>query len=107
MASIFTQTEVVQFGIDIINNFEITGEEEFNGVNAWRIEGTLDSGAVTILEEATPGYKVHITMWIATDTYLPIGFRTEGRVNGDEPENIIRVVTYSEYDQIDPIEPPQ
>ena len=88
-------------------NPAVTGEEVVEGVEAWRVEGTIDSGDLTaFLGSAEPGYPVAGTIWIGKADNIIYRIHLLGQLTAEEPVDIVRNLTFSSFDDVEPIEPP-
>ena len=88
-------------------NPTVTGEELIEGVATWMVEGTIDSGDLTaFLDSAEPGYPVTGTIWIGKTDNLIHRIYLLGRLTAEEPADILRRLTFSSFNDVEPIEPP-
>ena len=89
-------------------NPTVTGEELINEIDTWRIEGLLDSGDLTALDlGAVPGFEVQGTVWIGKDDATIYRVHVLGQLHGNEPADILRRLEFTNYHEVEPIEPPQ
>jgi hypothetical protein len=76
----------------------ITGEIEIDGEKGYRLEGTLDSGALSqALPSARPGQSVRVDLWINASDALPRRARLDGPLSSGEDEDIVREVQFSRF----------
>ena len=88
-------------------NPTVTGEEEIEGVATWRVEGTIDSGDLTaFLDSAEPGYPVNGTIWIGKADNIIYRIYLLGRLTAEEQPEILRRLNFSNFNDVEPIEPP-
>ena len=88
-------------------NPTVTGEELIEGVATWMVQGTIDSGDLTaFLDSAEPGYPVTGTIWIGKTDNLIHRIYLLGRLTAEEPADILRRLTFSSFNDVEPIEPP-
>ncbi len=81
-------------------NLRITGEDTINGVKMWRLEGDIDAGALADLSNvAEPGYKVKGIAWVGKDKPLVHRIRLEGPLGPKDPQNIVRKIDLSKFDE--------
>ena len=88
-------------------NPTVTGEEVLEGVETWMVEGTIDSGDLTaFLDSAEAGYPVKGTIWIGKEDKVIYRIYLLGQLTADEPEDILRRLDFSNFNEVEPIEPP-
>ena len=96
---------------DVINgaqNPHVTGEELINEIDTWRIEGVLDSGDLTALDlGAVPGYELQGTVWIGKEDGIIYRIHVLGQLHENEPADILRRLDFTNFREVEPIEPPQ
>lgn len=87
---------------------KVTGSEELEGVRVWRVEGTVDSEALTFVPgERTPGRKLAAVAWIGADEPFVHRVELRGAATDTEPAEIVRRLTFSRFDADVTIEPPR
>lgn len=85
----------------------VTGTERVGDADAWRVEGTLDSGALdAFVSDGEPGHEVRATVWIERGRFLVRRVRLVGRLAADEPADLVRRIELSDFDRPVAIEPP-
>ncbi len=85
----------------------VTGEEVLEGVDTWTVQGTIDSGDLTaFLDSAEPGYPVAGTIWIGKADNIIYRIHLVGQLTAAEPVDIVRNLTFSSFNDVEPIEPP-
>ncbi len=88
-------------------NPTVTGEDVIEGVATWKVEGTIDSGDLTaFLDSAEPGHPVAGTIWIGKDDNIIYRIHLLGQLTTEEPVDILRNLTFSSFNDVEPIEPP-
>lgn len=86
----------------------VTGSEELDGVRVWRVEGTVDSEALTFVPgERAPGRKLAAVAWIGASEPLVYRVELRGAATDTEPAEIVRRLTFSRFDADVTIEPPR
>ena len=104
---LFNPSEGVAAVIRGAANPMLAGEEEIDGVAMWMVEGTVDSGDLTaFLESAVPGYDVKGTIWIGKTDNIIYRIHLLGQLTPEEPVDILRRLTFSSFNDVEPIEPP-
>ncbi len=77
------------------------------GEPAYRVVGRLPAEAVQFMSGSfAEGSVLRAELLIGQDDLLLRRVRLEGRVTDDEPEGIVRVLTFSDFNQTFAIEPP-
>lgn len=91
-----------------VENPEAVGSESIAGVDSYRARATLDSGALepVVPEAAESGQEVTMEIWIGQEDSLVRQIVITGPLNPDEPEDIVRTLELSEFDEPVTIEPP-
>jgi hypothetical protein len=85
----------------------LTGEEGVGGAETWVITANVDGADLeAFAPTAEPGYPVKGTVWIGKDDQLVRRVRLEGPFGEDDPDEVIRVVTLSAFDEPITIELP-
>ena len=85
----------------------VVGEEQVDTVAAWRIGGTVDSGAFKgLLVNASPGEPIKIDAWIGRNDSLLYKARVEGKLFSDDEAGAVRVLTITAVDVPVEIEAP-
>ncbi len=85
----------------------VRGEDELEGMAMWMVEGTIDSGDLTaFLPTAEAGHAVTGTIWIGKADNVIYRIHLRGRLATVEPADILRRLNFSNFDNVDPIEPP-
>jgi lipoprotein LprG len=104
---VFDPTQGIEAVVNALENAEVTAEENVGGVVTYRLEGTIDSamleGAAPIAE---PGLTVGVKVWLGKDDSLIRRIRLEGPIAPDEPEDIVRKLDVSQFDEPVSIERP-
>ena len=104
---LFNPSEGVAAVIRGAANPMLAGEEEIDGVLTWMVEGTVDSGDLTaFLDSAVPGYDVKGTIWIGKDDNIIYRIHLLGQLTAEEPVDILRRLSFSSFNDVEPIEPP-
>jgi hypothetical protein len=84
------------------------GTEEVGGVTAVKLSGTVDAADVAPLFAVSPREgTVEATLWIGEEDRLLRRVQVMGAVAAKEPEDALRVVEISRFDEPVTIEPPE
>jgi hypothetical protein len=84
------------------------GQEEVNGERTNHLAGRLDSAVLALsIGSAEPGSVVSVDVWVDTDDSLPRRARLSGRFSPREPENIVRQIDFSRFNQPVNIQAPE
>ncbi len=88
---------------DIIDSLEdprITGTEEVDGVESWRVRGNVPSeGLSSLIPTAEPGFEVGLDLWIGLEHNLLRKARIEGQVLSRDDPQVVRLLTLYNFDQ--------
>jgi len=107
ITDIFDPTQGIEAVVNALEDAQVTAQEKVGGVDTYRLEGTIDSemleGAAPIAE---PGLTVGVKVWIGKEDSLIRRIRLEGPIAPDEPEDIVRNLDLSKFDEPVTIEPP-
>lgn len=86
----------------------IDGIDDVGGVKCYRVEATLDSGNLDLLPGTpTAGKPIPTTAWIGVDDQLVRKVQFRGGVSTGEPDNLVRTLTLSRFDEDVTIVPPR
>ena len=108
LKGLFDPSAGVSGVINGVQNPSVTGEELINEIDTWRIEGLLDSGDLTAMGlGAVPGYEVQGTVWIGKDNAIIYRVHVLGQLHENEPADILRRLEFTNFHEVEPIEPPQ
>ena len=79
---------------------KITGEDTIGGKRVWKVEGTVDAGALTALANiAQSGYSVKGTTWIGQDSPEVYRVRLEGPLGPLDAPDVVRRLELSKFDE--------
>lgn len=86
----------------------VTGSERIEGVETYRVEAEVDSGELTLFAADAPaGLKLRAVIWIGVDDPLVYRVELHGAATRDEPADLVRRLTLSNFDGDIVIEPPR
>lgn len=84
------------------------GTEEVNGVTLHKISGTATAADVAPLVAVSPSDRnVPVTLWIGEDDHLLRRIEVKGPIAEGEPEDAVRLVEVSRFDEPVTIEQPE
>ncbi len=107
ISAIFDPAAGIQAVARSLQDVRVTGMEKVDGENTYVLEGTVDSGILkAAVPIAEPGLTVGVKLWISTNDYTMRQIRLEGPFAPGEPENIVRILVLSKFDEPVSIEPP-
>ncbi len=75
----------------------IVGVEEINSVQCHRVEAVVDSSLLSVFGDPEPGRKLPLAAWIGVDSRLVQRIEVTGGVLPDDPEDLIRRLTFSGF----------
>lgn len=86
----------------------VTGSARIDGVETHRVEAEVDSGELTLFAADAPaGLKLRAVVWIGVDDPLVYRVELHGAATPDEPADLVRRLTLSNFDGDIVIEPPR
>jgi len=107
ISSIFDPAAGVQAVARSLQGTRVTGVEKVGGENTYVLEGQVESGVLEAAAPiAEPGLTVNVTVWVDTDDYTIRQVRLEGPFAPGEPDDIVRILSLSKFDEPTSIEPP-
>jgi hypothetical protein len=107
ISAIFDPAAGIQAVAGSIQGARVTAVEKVGGDNTYLLEGQVDSGVLKAAAPiAEPGLTVNVKVWVGVDDYTIRQVRLEGPFAPGEPENIVRILSLSKFDEPTSIEPP-
>jgi hypothetical protein len=107
ISAIFDPAAGIQAVAGSLQDVRVVGVEKVGGDNTYLLEGKVDSGVLAAaVPIAEPGLTVNVKVWVGVDDYNIRQVRLEGPFAPGEPENIVRILTLSNFDESVSIEPP-
>jgi lipoprotein LprG len=104
---VFDPAAGVKAVVGALTNAKVVKEEKVAGVSTYLVEGEVDSGVLEAAAPvAEPGLTVSVKAWVGVDDSLPRRIRLEGPFAPGEPDNIVRKLDLSRFDEPLTIEPP-
>ena len=76
----------------------LVGTESIDGVRSYRVEATIDSGAVQIFGTAPAGRTLLAIVWIGVDDSLVRRIEVRGALRAGESVDLVRRITLSQFD---------
>lgn len=106
-SAILDPTTGVTKAIAGAKNPHIAGQATINGVQTTEVDGTVDAGDLTALDDqAQAGKQVNGRIWIGNADHQVYRLRLEGPLNDQEPANIARQIDLSKFNETVDIQPP-
>ena len=107
ISAIFDPAAGIQAVARSLQEVRVAGVEKVGGDNTYLLEGQVDSGVLEAAAPiAEPGLTVNVKVWVGVDDYNIRQVRLEGPFAPGEPENIVRILYLSKFDEPVSIEPP-
>jgi hypothetical protein len=86
---------------------KLTGSEKIGGNDTYVISGSIDSGNLqAIATDAESGRQVPAQVWVGKDDSLVYRVRLSGPLSANEPQNIVRQVDLSQFNENITVQPP-
>jgi lipoprotein LprG len=99
LADIADPAALVDTLVQELDDVRATGRQQVDGVDCYRLEGTMASDALTdALPSAEPGHTARVSLWVGEADSLPRRARIAGRLAAGEPDNIVRQLDFSNFD---------
>ena len=94
--------------IEGAKELEQAGSEEVGGADSYHLKGKVASRAITpILGNPPTERPVEVELWIGKEDFLLRRIRLRGPVLEGDPEDVVRTVELSKFDETVEIEPPE
>jgi lipoprotein LprG len=94
--------------LESVGDLELAGTEEVGGAEAYRLTGTASAKELSPLLAVAPSDRtVPVEVWVGADDFLLRRLRVDGPVAEGEPEDAVRTVEVSRFDEPVEIEPPE
>ena len=104
---------IILMAVRLISNAKIDGSEKFNGTEAQRVVGEVDfqrvagelgGDASTLADQLAQG-PIPVTVWIDADNLI-LGMEIDGPLLAAESDAVVRLVSFSAFDEPVTIEAP-
>jgi len=86
---------------------EITGAETLNGFDTYRVEASISSELMTLFGNAREGETIRLKAWIGIDDPLVHRVEAVGGIVEGEPNNLVRRLTLTDFDESFDIQAPR
>jgi len=107
ISAIFDPAAGIQAVARSLQEVRVVDVEKVGGSDTYLLEGQIDSGVLkAAVPIAEPGLTVNVKVWVDTKDYTIRQVRLEGPFAPGEPENIVRILFLSKFDEPVSIEPP-
>jgi hypothetical protein len=104
---IFNPAAGVKAIVGALTDVQIVKEEKAGGVSTYLLVGEVDSGVLEVAAPiAEPGLTVVVKAWVGREDFLPRRIRLEGPFAPGEPDDIVRKLELSRFNEPLSIEPP-
>lgn len=104
---VFDPAQGVKVVANSLQDPQVTGEEEVDGVPSYVLEGTVESAVLEAAAPiAEPGFTIRVKAWVGKEDSLMRRIHLEGPIATDEPQDIVRKLHISEFNQPVTITPP-
>lgn len=91
-----------------VEELELAGTEDVQGAPAYRLTGTASARDLSGLLAVAPSDRsVPVQLWVGRDDYLLRRLRVDGPVADGEPEDVVRTIEISRFDEPVEIEKPE
>lgn len=105
---------IILMAVNLISDAKIDGSEKFDGVEAQRITGNVDfksvaqklGGGATALTDQLAQGPIPVTTWVSKDNMI-LGIEIDGPLLAAEADNVVRLVSFSAFNQPVTIEAPK
>ena len=86
--------------VEALQDVQLAGMTEVDGTSTYHLRGTIDSGALAdALPIASPGHTAAVELYVAESDSLPRRARISGPLSNGEPEDIVRQVDFSRFNE--------
>lgn len=104
---VFDPAQGVKVVANSLQGPQVTAEEEVDGVLSYVLEGTVESAVLEAAAPiAEPGFTIGVKVWVGKEDSLMRRIYLVGPIAADEPQDIVRKLSISEFNQPVTITPP-
>lgn len=107
VAAFFDPAQGVTGLMRSLDGGEITGAETVDGVGTYRVEANIASELMTLFGDARAGETIRLKAWIGIDDPLVHRIEAVGGIVADEPDNLVRRLTLTDFGQTFDIQAPR
>jgi len=107
VASFFDPADGVIGLMRSIEGGEITGTETLDGVETYRVEAEVPSEQLTLFGNPREGETIRVVAWIGIDDPLVHRVEAVGGIVPEEPDDLLRRLTFREFDETFDIQAPR
>ena len=86
---------------------EVTGAETIDGAETYRVEADVASELMTLFGDARSGETIHLTAWIGIEDPLVYRVEAVGGIVSGEPDDLVRRLTLTDFDESFDIQAPR
>ena len=107
VASFFDPAEGVTGLMRSLDGGEITKARTINGFDTYQVEASIASELLTLFGDAREGETIRLKAWIGIDDPLVHRVEAVGGIVSGEPDNLVRRLTLTDFDQTFDIQAPR
>jgi hypothetical protein len=107
VASFFDPSDGVIGLMRSIEGGEVTGTETIDGVETYRVEADVPSEQLTLFGNPREDETIRVTAWIGIDDPLVHRVEAVGGIVPGEPDDLLRRLTFRDFDQTFDIQAPR
>ncbi len=107
VASFFDPAEGVTGLMRSLDGGEVTGAQTIGGFDSYRVEATIASELLTLFGDAREGEDIRLKAWIGIDDPLVHRIEAEGGIVSGEPDDLVRRLTLTDFDETFDIQAPR
>ena len=107
LSEIANPAALVSTLVGTLKDVQLVGKTEMGGTSTYQLKGSIDSATLAAaLPVAELGYAPSVDLYIAESDFLPRRARISGPLTKGEPENIVRQVDFSRFNEAVSIQAP-
>lgn len=107
VASFFDPAEGVTGLMRSLDGGEITTARTINGFDTYQVEATIASELLTLFGDAREGETIRLKAWVGIDDPLVHRIEAEGGIVSGEPDDLVRRLTLTDFDETFDIQAPR
>ena len=97
VSEFFDPQEGITAVMRLVQNPELAGAEQIEGVDTYRVEADVASESLTLFGNPRAGETLRVRAWIGVDDPLVYRIEAVGGIVEGEPDNLVRELTLSEF----------
>jgi hypothetical protein len=104
---VFDPAQGVKVVANSLQDPRVTAEEEVDGDPSYLLEGTVESAVLEAAAPiAEPGFTIGVKVWVGKEDSLMRRIYLEGPISAEEPQDIVRKLYISQFNQPVTVTPP-